>query len=192
MEILGTEQWKPIPGYEGLYEASTWGRIRSAPGKTTSSARFAVRHWKTRIMKEKRPRSKKRQDGRVSLWKDGEHRDHLVSRLVASAFHGEPADGMTVNHINGDWLDNRPENLEWVSLQRNITEGFSSGQFNSICREIILKCEDGSALRFRSMAEASKFLGHNDGYISGVLKNRRFARDSLGVEYIVVPAGKEC
>ena len=192
MEILSTEQWKPIPGYEGLYDASTWGRIRSAPGKTTSSARSAERHWKTRIMREKRPRSKKRQDGRVSLWKNGEHRDHLVSRLVASAFHGEPSDGMTVNHINGDWMDNRPENLEWVSRQRNITEGFSSGQFDSICCETVLKCEDGSVLRFRSMSEASKFLGRSPAYISNVLKRHRSARDTLGVEYIVIPDRKGC
>lgn len=185
MEILSTEQWKPIPGYEGLYDASTLGRIRSAPGKTTSNARFPVREWKSRVLKLKHPKTRKRQDPRVSLWKDGVCETLLVSRLVASAFHGKPAEGMTVNHINGDWTDNRPVNLEWVSRQENIKKGFSSGQFDSFCHETILQCEDGSALRFRSMAEASKFLGRNSGYISGVVKKNRFARDSAGIEYIV-------
>lgn len=51
------ELWKDIPGYEGLYQASNLGRIRSAPGKTTSSARYKVRVWKVRIIKAKTERS---------------------------------------------------------------------------------------------------------------------------------------
>ncbi len=80
------EIWKPIPGYEGLYDASSLGRIRSSPGKITSSARFDKRIWKTRIMKFKcAPNPKGRDDYRVTLWKDGKCIDYLVSRLIPSS-----------------------------------------------------------------------------------------------------------
>jgi hypothetical protein len=72
------ELWKDIPGYEGLYQASNLGRIRSAPGKTTSSARYKVRVWKVRIIKAKTERrcrnSKGKMDERVELWKNGTHK----------------------------------------------------------------------------------------------------------------------
>lgn len=47
------EDWKDIPGYEGIYQASNEGRIRSAPDKTTYTERHGVRHWKSRILKQK-------------------------------------------------------------------------------------------------------------------------------------------
>lgn len=181
-----TEQWKPIPGYEGLYDASSFGRIRSAPGKTTSSARFPVRVWKSRIMKEKHPLSRKRQDARVSLWKDGVQQDHLVSRLVASAWIGPPDPGMTVNHINGDWTDNRPDNLEWLSIQDNIQDALDRGCFDSFCIQTTLVTKDGDCRCFRSMSEASRFLGRNSGYISNVLhKGRDTVTNVNGVRYSV-------
>lgn len=161
------ETWKPIPGYEGLYDASSLGRIRSAPGKTTSSARFDKRVWKTRIMKFKcAPNSKGRDDYRVALWKDGKCIDHLVSRLIASAWHGIPEMNMTVNHINGNYHDNRPENLEWVSLADNVRLGFENGQYDSIMKKVTLVDGHGFMQDFRSMSQASLFLGRSIGYIS--------------------------
>lgn len=165
------EAWKQIPGYEGIYEASSLGRIRSAPGKITSNARYTVRVWKSRVLKPKHQISKKRQDERVSLWKDGRHSDCLVSRLVALAWLGVPEEGMTVNHINGDWLDNRPENLEWLTLADNITDGFDTGLYDTICKKTVLRSPHGVEKTFRSRAEASRFLGRNEKYISLRLAN---------------------
>lgn len=72
---LPSEEWKDIPGYEGLYQASTLGRIRTCEGKTTSSARFEKRVWKQRIMKQKLNKNRKgRIDARVCLWKDGKEK----------------------------------------------------------------------------------------------------------------------
>ena len=126
------EQWKDIPGFEGLYQASNLGRIRTAEGKTTSSARFPVRVWKQRIIKPKATKNKKgRCDLRVDLWKGKEHKTWLVSRLVALTWCEGYQDGWTVNHINGDHLDNRAENLEWLSLGDNIRHGFATGLYPS-------------------------------------------------------------
>ena len=124
------EEWRDIPGYEGLYQASTLGRIRTCEGKVTKSARFQHRVWKQRIMKLKCTKNKKgRCDFRVELWKDGNHRTWLVSRLVAITWCDGYKDGMTVNHKNGDQLDNSVENLEWLSHGDNIRHGFASGLY---------------------------------------------------------------
>ena len=174
------EIWKPIPGYEGLYDASSIGRIRTSPMKTTSNARYPVRVWKSRILKPKGPRNIRRQDGRVSLWKDGEHKDLLVARLVAMAWIGLPEDGMTVNHINGDWEDNRPENLEWVSLAENIQKGFDIGLYQTNEKSVFLVDEDGKEELFKSMESAGRAIGRGKGYISGRLqagKHTAFAKD---------------
>ena len=132
------EIWKPIPGYEGLYDASSLGRIRSTPGKTTSNAKYPVRVWKSRIMKPKCTKTHGRTDARLSLWKGGKHTDHLVSHLVAMTFVGIPDKNMTVNHINGNYHDNRPENLEWVTLEDNIKHGFRTGLYDSIQLAVLI------------------------------------------------------
>lgn len=124
------EEWKDIPGYEGLYQASTLGQIRTCEGKVTRSARFPRRVWKQRIMKQKCCANKHgRSDYRVELWKDGQHHTFLVSRLVASTWCDGYKEGFTVNHINGNPLDNRAENLEWLSHGDNIRHGFANGLY---------------------------------------------------------------
>lgn len=162
------EIWKPIPGYEGIYEASSLGRIRTADGKTTSNARYSVRVWKQRVLKPKvHPRSCGKLDQRVNLWKDGKEETYLVSRLVAMAFLPAPYEKLTVNHINGDPMDNRVENLEWCTIQENIQHAFRTGlQANSV-KAVTLEYKNGLSIEFASMAEASRYLGRNHGYVSG-------------------------
>ena len=173
------EEWKAIPGYEGLYEASTMGRIRSAEGKTTSSARFPHRVWKQRIIKpktEKRKGLKGLTDERVCLWKDGKEKTLLVSRLVAMTFCEFPFDQLTVNHINGDPMDNRPENLEWVTHGENIKHGFDTGLYNKNKKGVVLTdTKTDKQISFKSMSDADRFIGRCNGYISCCLANCRLA-----------------
>ncbi len=161
------EQWKDIPGYEGLYQASFQGRIRTAPGKTTRNARFEKRVWKTRVMKG---RGKTSTGWRVGLWKDGEHKDWLVARLVAITWVPGYAEGLTVNHKNGDRFDNRVENLEWLTLADNIRHGYETGLYSSIQKRVLLyDHQSGKQKSFDSMAEASRFLGKSNGYVSNAI-----------------------
>ena len=183
------EEWKPIPGYEGLYDASNLGRIRSAPGKTTSSARFQKRVWKSRIMKFKQEHTNKRGDYRVSLWKDGIHKDWLVARLIAMAWHGVPEGNMTVNHINGDPTDNRAENLDWCSLSDNIRHGFNTGLFDSQFKAITIFDNEGNAMPFLSMADANRFLGRCHSYVSDRVKSNKSTLDSVWGERFTYKVG---
>ena len=156
------EIWKDIPDYEGIYQASSLGRIRTAPNKITYTNRHGARHWKCRIMKGRGNNYKTGK--RVSLWKNGKAKDWLVARLVAITFLGKPTiEANTVNHINGNRLDNRIENLEWLSIGDNVRHAFDTGLmpykkiklFNNDCE-----------MTFRSMCLASVFIGRNKGYIS--------------------------
>jgi hypothetical protein len=178
------EIWKPIPGYEGIYEASNLGRIRTANGKTTSNARYPVRVWQQRVLKPKvQTRSNGRKDQRVNLWKDGVESTQLVARLVAMSFLPMPFDKLTVNHINGNPMDNRIENLEWCTIQENIHHAFETGLQKNSEKAVVLESFDGHKLSFKSMAEASRYLERNKGYVSGQIARCAPCMDKCGVKY---------
>lgn len=180
------EIWKDIPGFEGLYEASSLGRIRTKEGKTTKSRRFPKRVWKQRILKQKwkcRGNSKK-MDARVCLWIDGKEKTLLVSRCICSAFHPiDNAERMTVNHIDGDPTNNRAENLEWLSASDNTRHGFSTGLFDGIMKRVVLVDRTGNKFCFPSMAKACVFLQRCHGYVSGSIKHNRPICSADGQEY---------
>lgn len=178
------ELWRDIPGYEGIYQASNMGAIRTHEGKTTYTEHHGIRHWKQRILKQKHCKSAHgRVDPKVSLWKDGKEKTWLVSRLVCLAWCEGYADGLTVNHINGNTLDNRAENLEWVTLSENIQKGFETGLYASNQSPVQL-VSAGRVLPFSSMAEASRFVGRNARYVSNCLKLNRPITDRAGNTYI--------
>lgn len=173
------ETWKDIPEYEGIYQASTLGNIRTVEGKITSNKRYGVRRWKSRILKG---RGDCYATGkRVSLWKDGKVKDWLVARLVAITFLGAPPEGYTVNHIDGNRLNNCIENLEWLSLADNIRHGFATGLYPT--KGVTLK-RDGQHFEFISMAKCDEFLKRSNGYTSNSLKKRSTLFDADGNKYL--------
>lgn len=163
------EIWKDIKGYEGLYEVSNYGRIRSKEGKTTYTEKHGVRRWKSRILKQKKD---KLGYFRVCLWKEGKPKDFLVHRLVAIAFIGNPPqDKQLINHKDGQPGNNFFENLEWCNHRHNLIHAYKH-KMNQAPNGIILTCkESGEETFFYSMAEASRFMGRGHGYISNSLKS---------------------
>lgn len=104
---LQQEQWRQIDGYDGLYEVSDFGRVRS------------LKFGKTRVL-----RSYKDKDGylKVNLWKDGKRKPFSVHRLVASTFiHNDDESKNQVNHKDENKQNNRASNLEWCTAQYNST-----------------------------------------------------------------------
>ena len=175
------EIWKDIPGYEGIYQASTLGQIRTCEGKITSNKWSKERHWKSRIMKGRGDNPKTGR--RVTLWKNGEHRECLVARLVATTFLGPPAEGHTVNHKDGNRMNNAIENLEWLTLADNIRHGFRTGLYPS---SIPIVAKQGEkVMHFESMASFDVYIGRAKGYTSGCLARHKTIKDSNNNQYEV-------
>ena len=108
------EEWKAIAGYEGLYEVSNLGRIKSL-------SRIDSRGYKRN---EKILKLNKDSGGylKVSLYKNGKPKQYLVHRLVAQAFIPNPNNLPEINHKINDFehrSDNRVENLEWCTRDYN-------------------------------------------------------------------------
>lgn len=186
------EIWKDIPNYKG-YQASNLGRIRTY-NKITYTKLHGERHWKNRILKFK-PTNKNahiKQGGgyRVSLWKDGKCKDFLVARIIATTFLENLIDTkMTVNHKNGNRLDNRVENLEWLTLSENIKYGFENNQYQQI--NIKLKNKNTNKIsEFKSLSGAGSFLGRSSGYISDCIKYNRKIKDIEKNEYEIIEINK--
>jgi hypothetical protein len=95
---------------------------------------------------------------------------------------------MTVNHINGNSLDNRSENLEWVSLQENIKKGFVAGLYSKNQIPVMLVNEH-MQFEFDSLADADRFLGRTEGYVSNACKRNRPVYGVYGTKYQVVTEG---
>jgi hypothetical protein len=118
-----SEEWRPVVGYDGLYEVSSLGRIRSldrliiyADGKATNT--------KGRIIKEVY-----RGAGYNGIGlHNKKQRTTSVHTIVAKAFHGTHP-GKNVNHINGIKTDNRACNLEWTTPSENSRHAISMGLY---------------------------------------------------------------
>ncbi len=104
-------EWKPVKDYEGIYEVSSDGRVRSLDRFDSIGRHRKGIERKQFIVG----------DGylQVRLNKDGVTTGKTVHRLVASAFCENADEKPEVNHINCDKLDNRVENLEWVTTKEN-------------------------------------------------------------------------
>jgi len=114
------EIWKDIPKFEGLYQVSNFGRVKSF---ITHRNGWPARK-SNKILK---PNSDRYGYQRVILiGKDGNRHQWLIHRLVMLAFVGWE-DNMQVNHINGVKNDNRLENLEWVTQSENMKHAYKTG-----------------------------------------------------------------
>lgn len=118
------EIWKPVVGYEGLYEVSNLGRVRSVD-RYVSFGRWGD-NGQTRFRKS-HLLSPKIDEGyyRVALSKDGVKKLFKVHRLVAQAFIPNPDNLPVVNHKDEDKSNNIVTNLEWCTIQYNSTYGSS-------------------------------------------------------------------
>lgn len=117
------EFWRKIPGYEGLYDVSSFGRVRSwrAAGKVQHGN---AAYWPSGIKESYRiMRPVSIQRGYLSMRfvsADGQRKGWLVHRLVALAFLLNSSNLPMVNHINNVKYDNRLANLEWVDHAGNV------------------------------------------------------------------------
>jgi hypothetical protein len=120
------EIWKDIQGYEGLYQVSNLGRVKSLPRRIVD--RKNNRFFKGRVLK-----SYLDKDGYPTTIMSNKNKKRVihVHRLVAETFIPNPENKGTVNHIDGNKQNNRVGNLEWCTQLENIRHAFSMGLKNN-------------------------------------------------------------
>ncbi len=114
------EEWRPVPEFEGLYEVSSAGRVRSLE-RTSGHGRHA-RRLRGRILT---PTGSPYRG--VGLYRDGRCTWRRVHRLVALAFLGPALEGHDVAHNDGDKTNNRVSNLRWATRMANMADSIVHG-----------------------------------------------------------------
>ena len=157
------EHWKAIAGYDGLYEVSDMGRVRS------------LKYGKDRILK---PFNNTCGYLRVYLCKDGQRKMLLVHRIVADTFISKPQGLDTVNHKDEDKTNNTVSNLEWMSRADNI-------RYSANKSVQMLDKKTGELLAtFPSTNEAERVTGINHSHISLCCNGKRKSAGGYVWRYI--------
>ena len=170
-----TEEWRAVAGYEGLYEVSNLGRVRSLGRTIMRNTRWGtVKPYtiKPRVLKHKICQGGYHQVGLFDI--DGVSKPFKVHRLVAQYFVSNPDNLNEVNHKDEDKANNRADNLEWVTHIANCNYGTRNERsaVNS-GRQVEQLTRDGHHVAFyQSASEASRTTGIGRKNINECLRLR--------------------
>ena len=161
------EIWKDIPEYEGLYQVSNLGNVKSLNRyvKTCGNA--------TRFVEEKilTPTIDNTGYYVVSLWKNNLHTRPHIHRLVIEAFVPNLENKPQVNHIDGNKLNNCVDNLEWCTASENGIHAYKTG-LNKSKRCVYQYDLDGNFIKkWESIKEANNY--YKTSHISECCKGKR-------------------
>lgn len=161
------ENWKAVEGYEGFYEVSDLGRVRSVDRYVRNS-----RNGELTVFKKSKVKKPTTTDGgyeTVTLNREGEYHSYYVHRLVASAFVDNPNGYEEVNHIDEDKHNNRASNLEWCTKQYNIHYGTRTTRAAKRQSRPVLQCsEDGTVICEYPSLSSVKSDGFNPSNVKAV------------------------
>ena len=172
------EIWKAIEGYEGYYEVSIYGRVRSVDMVIEYSNGNKSKH-KGRILKGE---TDKRGYKRVRLSKNDTTKKFQIHRLVAIAFIPNPDNKQFVNHIDENPSNNNVDNLEWVTGSENMRHGTIQQRLSDLKKKPIRCINDNK--EFNSVNEASEYYEIERRLISGVLSGAKKTTYGLRFEYL--------
>jgi hypothetical protein len=175
---MGIERWKPIPGFEGMYEISNLGRVKSLPRRYVYRERILTAREDTGGYFS------------VVLYRgDGTNVNALLHRLVCRAFNGEPPQDKTdVNHQDGVKANNTAANLEWTNDPLNVTHAFrvlgvkhaiikpwlgKFGADNPHSKPVVQIASDGTRKYFAGVSDAARITGLGFRHISACCLGKR-------------------
>lgn len=156
------EIWKDIAGYEGLYQVSNIGNVKSLERLEINSL-GRKRTVKSKIMNQ----NKNGRYARIQLSKGNVRKKFSVHRLVAIAFLDKEEGKDYVNHIDGNKHNNKSTNLEWVTPKENAEHALENGYYK--CLKPLKLIKDDEILEFKSFKDASNYLGCERTYITRAL-----------------------
>ena len=166
------ELWKDIPNYESLYQASNLGRIRSLDHVRKNGTNEYIQ--KGKILKFNKNNS---EYYRVRLSKNGVVKTYRVNRLIALTFINNPLNKKTVNHKDGNKLNNKVSNLEWAThkeqtkhMHEVLKVPYSDCKY---CHEANKKkiIRDDNKI-YNSLKEAKKDLKNKNAHITEVCQGK--------------------
>ena len=166
------EIWKPIKGYEGLYEVSNFGRIKSLNYNHTC---------KGKILKQNQIKNGYKS---VMLYKDGNGKNYLVHRLVAQAFIPNPNDYKEVNHKDENPQNNIVINLEWCDRLYNVRYGTGIERRSKKKSKPVLQytLEGNFIKEWKSVTECG-INGYNQGHVAACCRGERKTHRGFIWEY---------
>ena len=178
------EIWKDIVGYEGSYQVSNFGNVKSLDRKGLFGTQNVI--YKSRILKQKILNMGYYS---VNLSKKSKVKTYTVHRLVGKAFIDNPKNKATINHIDGDKLNNRVDNLEWCTMNENFEHAYKIGltKYNQSARKVMMLDKNGvGVICFYSAYRAAKTMNISESALHNVLSNK--SKTVKGVRWVLVNA----
>ena len=174
---LNNEEWKDIKEYEGLYQISNYGRVKS------------LYHNKERILK---PHLTKTNYYQIGLSKNGITKQHYIHRLVAKAFvQNDDIDNKTIiNHKDENQKNNHYTNLEWCTQEYNINYGTRTQrqvktvkERGSLCKKVYCLELDRAFPSIQSIADEFGYCREN---ITCCLRNVNNQKTAYGMHWYYI------
>lgn len=165
------ETYKTIIGFEGLYEVSNTGKVRSLD--RIVNGKNGLTKLKGKILKTSLQRGYKG----INLFKNGKIKRVTIHRMVGIHFIDNPNNYKCINHIDGNKLNNNVSNLEWCNHLQNLIHARILG-LNKSEKKIAQFDFYGNKLNdFKSLADASRYIGKYEmrGNITRAIKNNKTA-----------------
>ena len=170
------EEWRDIPGYEGKYQVSNLGRVKS------------LSYHMSKKEKVLSPCFDNYGYYLIQLSKDNSQKTYKLHRLVWEAFNGPVPEGMQINHINENRIDNRLENLNLMTPKENVnwgtrTDRAAKAMVNNpkICKQVIKYSKNNEFICvYPSARQASRETGISYRHINDCCREYGYCRSAGG------------